>query len=33
LPHQIEWLWVKGHSGNNGNDRADQLANLGIDNL
>jgi ribonuclease HI len=30
--HQIEWLWVKGHSGNNGNDRADQLANLGIDN-
>ncbi len=33
LPHQIEWLWVKGHSGNNGNDRADQLANLGIDML
>jgi ribonuclease HI len=33
LPHQIEWLWVKGHSGNNGNDRADALANLGIDNL
>ncbi len=33
LPHNIEWLWVKGHSGNNENDRADQLANLGIDNL
>jgi len=31
--HQIEWLWVKGHSGNTGNDRADQLANLGIDRL
>ncbi|MDA1343321.1 MAG: ribonuclease HI [Proteobacteria bacterium] len=33
LPHNIEWLWVKGHSGNSGNDRADQLANLGIDGL
>ncbi len=31
--HQIEWLWVKGHSGNNGNDRADALANLGVDML
>lgn len=31
--HQIEWLWVKGHSGNNGNDKADALANLGIDDL
>jgi ribonuclease HI len=30
--HKIEWLWVKGHSGNKGNDRADALANLGIDN-
>lgn len=31
--HTIEWLWVKGHSGNTGNDRADVLANLGIDTL
>lgn len=31
--HQIEWRWVKGHSGNNGNDRADELANLGVDSL
>ncbi|MSP27339.1 MAG: ribonuclease HI [Methylococcales bacterium] len=31
--HDIEWKWVKGHSGNKGNDRADALANLGIDTL
>ena len=24
--HQIEWLWVKGHSGHPENDRVDQLA-------
>jgi ribonuclease HI len=31
--HQIEWKWVKGHSGNPGNDRADALANRAIDEL
>jgi ribonuclease HI len=31
--HRIEWKWVKGHSGDVGNDRADQLANLGVDSL
>lgn len=27
--HEIEWLWVRGHDGNVGNERADALANLG----
>ena len=31
--HYIEWLWIKGHSGNVGNERADLLANKGIDSL
>jgi ribonuclease HI len=31
--HAIEWKWVKGHSGHKENDRADELANLGIDRL
>ena len=33
VPHDIEWLWVKGHAGHDGNERADQLANLGADSL
>lgn len=28
--HRIEWHWVRGHSGDPGNERADALANLGI---
>lgn len=30
--HQIEWRWVKGHNGHPDNERADELANKGIDN-
>ncbi len=26
LPHKITWAWVKGHAGNEGNERCDQLA-------
>ena len=31
--HEIEWHWVKGHSGHIENELVDQLANLGIDEL
>lgn len=32
-PHEVEWLWVKGHSGHPENEWADRLANQGIDEL
>jgi ribonuclease HI len=31
--HDIEWHWVKGHAGHEYNERADELANLAIDEL
>jgi ribonuclease HI len=31
--HRIQWEWVKGHSGHEENERADTLANQGIDDL
>lgn len=31
--HDIEWHWVRGHSGHPGNERADALANRAIDEL
>jgi len=29
--HVVSWHWVKGHAGHDGNERADALANLGVD--
>jgi len=31
--HAVSWHWVKGHAGHDGNERADALANRGIDEL
>lgn len=28
--HQVDWQWVRGHTGHVGNERADQLANRGV---
>ncbi|MEX1034470.1 MAG: ribonuclease HI [Sneathiella sp.] len=29
--HQIHWKWVKGHAGDPGNEKADELANAGME--
>jgi len=29
--HQVEWEWVRGHTGDIGNEKADQLANKGVE--
>lgn len=29
--HELSWRWVKGHAGDPGNERADQLANQGVE--
>ena len=29
--HQVDWHWVRGHSGHAENERADALANAAID--
>jgi ribonuclease HI len=31
--HDVQWAWVKGHSGHAENERADQLANIAIDEM
>ncbi len=31
--HDIRWRWVKGHAGHEGNEKADQLANRGVDSV
>jgi ribonuclease HI len=31
--HQVEWRWVRGHAGDPGNERADRLANRGVEGL
>ena len=33
LRHDVSWHWVRGHAGHPGNERADELANRGIDEL
>ncbi|MDO8891433.1 MAG: ribonuclease HI [Sulfurimicrobium sp.] len=33
VQHHLEWIWVKGHAGHEENERADQLANRGVETL
>jgi len=33
LNHDIEWIWVRGHAGNDGNEQADALANRGVQSI
>lgn len=32
-PHTIQWHWVRGHAGHPGNERADRLANRGVESI
>ena len=31
--HRVAWEWVKGHDGHSGNERADELANRGVESI
>ena len=31
--HKVQWFWVRGHMGDPGNERADVLANKGVDSI
>ena len=31
--HTLQWQWVRGHAGDVGNERADVLANMGVDSV
>ena len=31
--HRVEWRWVRGHNGHAGNERADALANRGVESI
>jgi ribonuclease HI len=31
--HDVDWRWVRGHAGNAGNERADRLANRGVESV
>ena len=33
VQHEIEWLWVRGHAGHEGTERADGLANRGVESI